>query len=68
MFVLTYLNKMKERRYYHSLPSDLRILDCDSVNSACKFNSRQEAEEIRDKLNAICKLNKWYGKYHVAEC
>lgn len=71
MFVLTFLNKFKERRYFCDfgfVSAKSGWYDCSEIKSAKKFNSRQEAEAMRDRLNEVSKRNKWYGKYRLAKC
>ncbi len=45
--------------------SDEYWYDCDSLVSAHKFKTDNEAEKMGKKLNAIVEENKWYGKYQV---
>lgn len=71
MFVLYFLNKSKQCRYFCSfgfVSVESPWYDCSEIKSAQKYNTRQEAEAMRDSLNEIIKRNKWYGKYRLAKC
>lgn len=63
MFVLTFRNKSGEMRYYRCHAHEYGWYDCDSLASACKFKTKEEADAMRDKLNKISKDNGWYGIY-----
>ena len=67
MFVLSFKNKSGEMRYYNQHANEHSWYDCDSLNKAYKFKTREEAEAMRDKLNRISKENGWYGLYKVTK-
>ena len=67
MFVLSFKNKSGEMRYYNQHANEHSWCDCDSLNKACKFKTREEAEVMRDKLNRISKANGWFGLYKVTK-
>lgn len=54
-------------RYYNQHANEHSWCDCDSLNKACKFKTREEAEAMRDKLNRISKANGWFGLYKVTK-
>lgn len=67
MFVLSFKNKSGEMRYYYKHAHEYSWFDCDSLNKACKFKTREEAEAMRDKLNRISKAEGWFGLYKVTK-
>lgn len=54
-------------RYYNQHANEHSWCDCDSLNKAYKFKTREEAEAMRDKLNRISKANGWFGLYKVTK-
>ena len=66
-YVLSFRNNFGEKRYFNMfvMGSDEDWYDCDSLVSAHKFKTDNEAEKMGKKLNAIVEENKWYGKYQV---
>lgn len=65
MYVLTFKNKSGEMRYYQGQAHEFGWYDCDSLERACKFKTKAEADAMRDKLNKISKENGWYGTYRT---
>lgn len=65
MFVLSFKNKSGEMRYYYKHAHEYSWFDCDSLNKACKFKTREEAEAMRDKLNIISKAEGYFGLYNI---
>lgn len=66
MFVLS-KNKSGETLYYSQPANAYGWYDCDALDKACKFKTRKEAEDMRDKLNIISKANGWFGLYKVTK-
>ena len=64
-YVLSFNNKLWEKRYFNKRVRKEHWYDCDSLTSAYHFKTDKEAEKMRKELNAITEKNKWYGKYHV---
>lgn len=64
-YVLTTKTKFGETRHYNKPHDDHSWYDCDSVESAHKFQTKEAADAMCIRLNAIIRENGWYGTYRV---
>lgn len=66
-YILTLKNKFGESRYYNKPRNEDSWYDCDSVDQAHEFQTKEAADAACSRLNDIIRRNRWYGTYRTKE-